>query len=211
MGLNIVIFGASGATGQQLVKQALSYGYRVTAFVRNAAKIACTHEHLSVVTGNLTDAAMLEEVIKNQDAVFSALGASSPFKYDQTVTNGIRNIIETMVMHNTRRLIYLSFAGVKQSRSKAGFLVQHIAPKLLPAEINGHEIRERMITQSPLQWVIVRPPTLTNGKHTRQFRCGEEIHAKKFPVVISRADVADFMLRQLTDDSFLMKKPLIMH
>lgn len=68
-----------------------------------------------------------------------------------------------------------------------------------------------MIKQSQLKWTIVRTPTLPNGKHIAQFRSGEDITSKGFTVTISRADVADFMLRQLTDNNFLRKILSVMY
>jgi len=209
--MNILIYGASGATGQELVKQALEQGHVVTAFVRNPQKLAITHSNLKVFQGDVINYQLVEEAIRGKDAVLSALGASSPFKYDKSVVDGAGNIIKAMEANNVNRLIYMSFVGVKESRNTAGFVIKYIAPKLLSTEVAGHEARENMIRQSKLQWTIVRAPTLTNGYHRAHFRSGENISSKGFTVTISRADVADFMLRQLTDNTFLRKAPSVMY
>lgn len=209
--MNILIYGASGATGHELVKQGLAQGHVVTAFVRNPSKLKVQHQNLKIVEGNVSNFQIVEKSVKGQDAVLSALGASSPFKYDQSVVEGAGNIIRAMESNNISRFIYMSFVGVKESRANAGFVIKYIAPKLLSTEIAGHEARENMIKQSQLQWTIVRAPTLTNGKHFAQFRSGENISSNGFTVTISRADVADFMLRQLTDNNFLRKSPRIMY
>lgn len=209
--MNILIYGASGATGHELVKQALEQGHNVTAFVRNPSKLKIKHDNLKVIQGDVINYQLVEEAIKGKDAVLSALGASSPFKYDRSIVDGASNIIKAMETNNVSRFIYMSFVGVKESRNTAGFVIKHIAPKLLSSEVAGHEARENMIKQSKLKWTIVRPPTLTNGKHLGKFRSGEEISSKGFTVTISRADVADFMLRQLTDSIFLGKTPSVMY
>lgn len=209
--MNILIFGASGATGQELVKQALALGHLATAFVRNPSKLKIKHNNLKVIQGDVINYQLVEEAVKGQVALLSALGASSPFKYDQSISDGIGNIIKAMETNGVSRFIYMSFVGVKESRNTAGFVIKYIAPKLLSSEVAGHEAREKMIKQSQLKWTIVRAPTLTNGKHLTQFRSGEEISSKGFIVTISRADVADFMLRQLTDNTFLRKTPSIMY
>jgi putative NADH-flavin reductase len=209
--MKILIFGASGATGHELVKQALMQGHVVTAFVRSLSKLAITHPNLEVFHGDVGNYLLVEKAVRNQDAVISALGASNPFKYDQSVVDGIGNIIRAMEKNGISRFIYMSFAGVSDSRNNAGFVIKYIAPKILGAEITGHEAREDMIGQSHLKWIIVRPPTLTNGKHRAQFRSGENISSKGFIVTISRADVADFMLRQLTDNHFSRKKPMVFY
>lgn len=209
--MKILVFGASGKTGHKLVQQGLLQGHHVTAFVRNPSKLKITNDKLKVIQGDVINYQMVEEAVKGQDAVLSALGASSAFKYDQSVVDGVGNIIKAMQTHGISRFIYMSFIGVKESRNTAGFVIKHIAPKLLSTEIAGHEARENMIKQSQLQWTIVRPPTLTNGKHMGQYRSGEYITTKGFIVTISRADVADFMLKQVNDRAFLYKRVRVMY
>ena len=209
--MKILIFGASGATGHELVNQALTQGHIVTAFIRNPSKLKIKHDNLIVIQGDVIHYPLVENAVKGQDAVLSALGASSPFKYDQSVVDGANNIIKAMETNNISRFIYMSFVGVKESRHTAGFVIKYIAPKLLSTEVAGHESREKLIKQSQLKWTIVRAPTLSNGKHIAQFRSGEEISSKGFTVMISRADVADFMLRQLTDTTFIRRTPSVMY
>ncbi|MEO5581652.1 MAG: SDR family oxidoreductase [Saprospiraceae bacterium] len=209
--MNIIIFGASGATGHELVNQALTQGHFVTAFVRNPAKLNIVHHHLKIIEGDIIHYPIVEAAIKGQDAVISSLGAASPFKFDQTVVDGVQNIIKAMEKTRISRFIYLSFVGVKESRNTAGFVIKYIAPRLLSTEIAGHEKREKMIKQSSLEWTIIRAPTLTNGKHLRQFRSGEGISSKGFTVIISRADVADFMLQQFESNNFIRKSPSVMY
>jgi putative NADH-flavin reductase len=68
-----------------------------------------------------------------------------------------------------------------------------------------------MIQQSHLDWVIVRPPLLSNGPRTGVYRAGGHLEARAVIPTISRADVADFMLRQLTDDKYLCQTPSLMY
>jgi putative NADH-flavin reductase len=209
--MKILIYGASGATGHELVTQALEQGHHVTAFVRNPSKLKINHDKLKVIQGDVTNYPLVEGSVKGQDAVLSALGAASPFTFDQSVVDGVNNIIKAMESNGVSRFIYLSFVGVKESRNTAGFVIKYIAPRLLSTEIAGHEARERMIKKSQLIWTIVRAPTLSNGKHMAKLRSGEGITSKGFTVFISRADVADFMLQQVTDNYFLRKAPSIMY
>lgn len=209
--MKILIFGASGRTGQELVKLALEQGYSVTAFVRNPSKLRIAHPNLMLVKGDIANYQLLENSIKEHDAVLSALGASSPFKFDQSVVDGMANIIRAMEAKGTFRLIYMSAILVAETRKRAGFFIRYIAPRILKTEIAGHEAREDMIMQSKLQWTIVRPVTLTNRKPSGKFRSGESISSSGFTAVISRADVADFMLRQLSDHGFVRKSPSVMY
>lgn len=209
--MNILIFGATGATGKELVKQALEQGHTVTAFMRTPAKLKITHHNLKLVKGDLADLSSVEDAVKGQDAVLSALGASSPFRYDQSVVDGVRNIIKTMGQSAVKRFIYLSFAGVRESRKQGGFLIRYIAPMLLKTEISGHEAREKMLRHSSLAWTIVRAVTLTNGVKIGAYRSGEGISSNSFTATISRADVAHFMLKQMNDNRFERKAATIMY
>ena len=209
--MNIIIFGASGATGHQLVKQALAQGHMITAFVRNAVRLKIRHHHLNIIEGDVIDYHLVELAIRDKDAVLSALGASSPFRYDPSIVTGVSNILRAMAKNSVKRFVYLSFAGVRESRHQAGLMIKYFTPRILQTEIAGHEERENMIRQSGLQWTIVRPPTLTNGKRRTNFRSGENIKTKGFITTISRADVAEFMLSQLKVNTFLRKAPLVMY
>ena len=114
--MNILIFGASGATGHELVQKALAQGHIVTAFVRNPAKLIIRHDKLRLMEGDVKDYASVENAVKGQEATLSALGASSPFKLDLTVIDGVKNIIKAMEQADVWRFIYLSFLGVRESR-----------------------------------------------------------------------------------------------
>jgi putative NADH-flavin reductase len=204
--MKILVFGATGKTGQHLISQALDKEYLVTAFARHPEKIKMQHPNLKILQGNVTDYEKVKEAIKGKDAVLSALGASSPFKFDQAVVDGAANIIRAMQAEQVSRLIYMSFIGVQESRNAGGFVIKHIAPRLLSTEIKGHEAREKMIQESPLAWTIIRAVTLTNGNHTGNYKSGEEIMTKGFTATISRADVAELMLHMLDDKNSVYKK-----
>ena len=209
--MKILIFGASGKTGHELVKQALAQGHLVSAFVRTPSKLKITHDHLRIIQGDATNYQLVEEAVKGHDAVFSTLGAASPFKYDQSVVDGLGNIVKAMEQTKMSRFIYMSAINVRESRRNAGQLVRILGTTLLRTETAGHEAREKIIRQSGLQWTMVRSATLTNGNHKAVYRNGEDIKAKGITAGISRADVADFMLRQLADDSFVRKTPMVMY
>lgn len=208
--MKILIFGASGKTGRHLVSQALERGHCVTAFVRDPEKLSIRHEKLRVIKGDVADYSKTEEAIKDHQVVLSALGAQSPFKYDPVVVQGMNNIIRAMESNGVKRLIYLSFIGVKESRKDGGFMIRYIAPRLLKNEIAGHEAREIMIRKSKLDWTIVKAPKLTNGIAGKNYRNGLHLKANSFVASLSRADVADFMLQQITNGSYIGLSPRIM-
>ena len=209
--MRLLIFGASGKTGQHLVSQALEQGHVVTAFARTPAKIKFQHQNLNVVQGDIADYSLVETAVKGQDVVLSALGAASPFKFDPVVVDGVGNIIKAMEANNVSRFIYLSFIGVGDGRRDAGFVIRNIAPKLLKAEIEGHRQRETMIERSTLNWIIVHAPTLSSGQKKTIYRNGVDISSKGFVVSMSRADVADFMLKQVHDNYYLHSRARVMY
>lgn len=208
--MKILIYGATGATGREIVKRALSQGHDVTAFVRNPQKLGISSPNLTMVRGDLHDKQLIAQTTEGQDAVMSALGASSMFTYDQAVVTGIQNIVDAMETKSISRFVYLSFAGVSESRHQAGLIIRYVAPRLLSTEIARHEDSEKQITRSNLQWTIVRASTLSNGKPRGYFRAGEHIFTTGVVTIIPRGDVADFMIHQLTDRSFIRQKPLIL-
>ena len=209
--MKLLIFGASGATGHELVKQSLSLGYSVTAFVRDPSRLKINHKDLKVISGNITSTVDLAGAIKGHDVVLSALGAKDPFKFDPIVVDGVGKIIKVMEELGVLRFIYLSFIGTGEGRMHGGLVIRHVASRILKSEIAGHEAREKMIRASKLNWTIVHAPTLTNGKKKGAYRTGENLHSNSFVVTTSRADVADFMLSQCVDLTFNHKAVRIMY
>jgi putative NADH-flavin reductase len=209
--MKLLIFGASGATGHELVKQSLSLGHSVTAFVRDPSRLKINHNDLKVIRGSITSTVDLAGAIKGQDVVLSALGAENPFKFDAVVVNGVGKIIKVIEELGVPRFIYLSFIGVGEGRMHGGFVIRHVASRILKTEIAGHDAREKMIRESNLNWTIVHAPTLTNGKKKGAYRSGENLSSNSFVVTISRADVADFMLSQCVDLTFKRRVVRIMY
>jgi putative NADH-flavin reductase len=202
--MNLLIFGATGETGRELVKQALEQGHTVTGFSRHADQLKEDFPKAQVIQADVANMASVEKAVQGQDAVLSALGSSS-LKRNPALTKGVENIVQAMERHHVRRLVYQSSLGVGDSRERVGFLIRYIIiPLVLRNAIADHEDKERIIKQSNLDWVIVRPAGLRNEPLTGEYRAGEDI---QFGARISRADVADFMLKQLTDDTYLKKTP----
>lgn len=209
--MNLLIVGASGATGQELVKQALSNGFTVTAFVRTPQKLPITHRNLNVVQGDVGDYYSVERAVKNQDVVLSALGVSQTLKNDPVVVEGVKNILTAMQRFGVQRLVYLSFLAVGKGRQDAGFVLKTIVSRIVRNEIDDHQEKERLIRASPLRWTIVSPPTLTNGRRKGVYRMGEGLKAQSILPMVARADVADCMLRQVANEDFIGKTVRIMY
>jgi putative NADH-flavin reductase len=205
--MKIAIFGSTGGTGKELVKQGLELGYAVTAFARTPAKLdEFKHENLKIIQGDVFNYEEVEKTIIGQDAVISALG-NPTLKVDTTTSEGTRNIVKAMQAAGIKRFICETSLGVGDSYEQAGFFfTKIIIPTLLKNAIADKEIQEQIIHESDLDWTIVRPGGLHNKPKTSQYRHGID---KSISGRISRADVAEFMLKQINSDEYLRKTPAI--
>ena len=207
--MKLLIFGSTGGTGRELLTQALEQSHQVTAHARNPAKLDdIKHANLQVVRGNVLDPASVESAVAGQEAVLSTIGAGAV--RTTLRENGTRNIIEAMEKTGVKRLISQSSLGVGDSRANLPFFTKYIIVSVfLRHAFADHERQEAIIKQSSLDWIIVRPPHLTDGSGTGNYRHGFPTTVKRIQGKISRADVADFMLKQLTDDTYLHQTPWV--
>ncbi len=205
--MKIIIFGATGGTGRKFAEQALEQGHIVTAFARNPAKLDVKNANLQIVQGDVMDSAAVGQAVQGQDAVLSAIGAPSSSK-EPVRSEGTRNIIRSMEKAGIQRFISLSTLGVGDSREMLPFLYKYIlVPLFLRHAFADHEIQENYIKGSRLDWTIIRPAALTDGNRTGAYRHGFPISEKNLKLKISRADVADFMLKQLAEAAYVHKTP----
>ena len=202
--MKLVIFGASGGTGRCLVEQALEAGYQVTAFVRNPSASPRSYGNLKVVKGDVLDAAAVDAAIADQDAVLVALGVGR--SGGTVLSQGTLNIVNAMRKHEVKRLVVESSYGVAESFGEASFTCRFLLNRLLKATYADKAKQEEIIRRSGLEWVIVRPPRLTNGFGTRNYRIGEHVRLGVRHSV-SRSDVANFMLQMTRDSAWLSKAP----
>jgi putative NADH-flavin reductase len=162
----------------------------------------------------------VEEAVEGSEAVISALGGepsnplhpTRPGDPDGPGSNGLRNIVPAMEAHSIKRLICQTAWGAGDSKENAdlpgSFFLRVLLPPLLRDDYADKERAEELLRGSDLDWVIVRPMILTNGHWTGNYRVGENLSPGRRPY-ISRADVADFLTRQLTGDDFIRKTPAI--
>jgi len=209
--VNVLVFGASGATGREVVRRALDRGHAVRAFVRDPGKFGIRHASLALAVGDATEYASVERGVRDVDAVACALGSGNSLGSHPALTDGVRNIIRAMEHAGVPRFVYLSMLGVAGSGRQLGLVDRYIVlPLLLRNVMNDHAREEALIKRSALDWVIVRPPRLTNGPYTGRYRSGEGVREKSLLASISRADVADFMVKQLTDDRHVHETPAVL-
>lgn len=201
--MDITIFGASGRTGSSLLEEALQRGYHVTAYVRNASRIAKRHPHLQIVEGSLEDTDLLLKVVSGRHAVISALGVSKVLRNDPAVVTGIRNIARAIGKQSVTRFIYQSAFLVEAKSGEFSFFASNILRQIISNELHDHKIKENLIRENVRNYTIVRPVRLTNEPFTGTIKHGPSITSKEFLPAISRADVAHFMIDQLTDKKYM--------
>jgi len=203
--VKLAIFGSTGSMGHQLVVQALEQGHTVTAFARNPAKLEIEHANLTVVQGDALDSESVEKAVDGQDAVLCALGAGAK---GTIRSEGTRSIVRAMEKAGVSRLVCLSTLGVGNSRANLSFFWKHIMfGLLLRRAYVDHVSQEDCVKESRLDWTIVRPGAFTDGNRTGVYRHGFPSTDRTIKGKISRADVADFMLKQLADRTYLHETP----
>jgi putative NADH-flavin reductase len=197
--MKLLLFGATGGTGIQVLLQALEQGHYVTAIVRNPAKIAIQSEKLNILQGDVLTS-NLDLAFVEQDAVICCLGAPAN-KAGTLRSKGTQNIIDAMKKANISRLICQTSLGYDDSKEVLNctsfFFKKIIVPFVLKSTFSEHLLQEKAIKQSGLNWTIVRPGNLTNGKRTGNYKSDFPYSDTKLKVKISRADVAHLLLKQL--------------
>jgi putative NADH-flavin reductase len=202
--MKIAIFGATGRTGLLTVYQALDKGHIVTAFARNPAKLAITHANIRVIQGDILDYSKVKAAVEGQDAVISVLGVESR-KPTTVLSEGTKNILQAMSEYHVDRFICMSSAGILGN--DAGFIFGKIIIPLLLREVFKDKIRQMKIIQdSSVDWVIIRPTGLTDSPKTGKYKILPDAPESR---TVPRADVADFMLKLLTDKHYDRQMPAI--
>ncbi len=204
--MKVVVFGASGMTGKEIVGQALAKGHVVTAFVRDPSKLIIEHENLSmgdrlhVVSGDVFDFSAVKQAVQGQEAVICSLGSASLAK--TTVrSQGMANIVRAMEAEHVDRLIVVSAMGTGESWSSLSFTNKLFYATLLRSSRQDHEAQEMVVKKSNLAWTILRPSGLTNGALTGNYAIGENIKGESSR--IARADVAQAIMKALDEKAFV--------
>jgi len=219
--MRVVIFGPTGGTGRRVVERAIAEGHEVTAFVRNPSKLNARHSRLRVVVGDAFDPEKVREAVAGNEAVICVLGSRQPSNplhprrpgdpYG-VASAGSANIVAAMEEHGLRRLVCQSAWGVGESKQNpdfaGAFFMKVLVPPLLRDEYADKEAQEETVRGSDLDWILVRPMILTNGPWTNDYRVDADLKPGRRPY-ISRADAADFLMRQLTQDTYLRQTPSI--
>jgi putative NADH-flavin reductase len=207
----ILVIGASRGIGLETIRAALAAGHDVRALARNAGRISNVHPNLVKIDGDATDATLIGQAVAGTQAVIQTLGFHNYVAREPVTlfSRSTRALIPAMQEAGCRRLIAVTGLGAGDSRGIGNpIYTMLLFPLLLSRIYEDKDVQETMIRTSGLDWTIVRPGVLTNGAATGKYRVLTE--KSQWGVgSISRADVARFLVSQITDQSLIGKTPLI--
>ncbi|MEM7031285.1 MAG: SDR family oxidoreductase [Chloroflexota bacterium] len=195
--MKVIIFGATGKTGQHTWQQALEQGHEVTVFVRSPHKIVSDDPKLNIVQGDVFDAESIRNAVEGHDAAIICLG-STGLGDKTTLTTGTKNVVDGLASHNGGRLIVLSAAGVAESWAQIGWLSRILFKTMLRNIFADHHTQEAVVKESALDWTIVRAAILKDNPGTGKYTASNEAKTGN----INRADLSHFLVEQLIDTTF---------
>lgn len=200
--MKVLVVGAAGKTGRAVVEQAVKAGHDVTAFAHTDEGYDVTG--VEVRTGDASDATVMEAAVMGQDAVIDTVGGKTPYRHTTLETSVATAIVAAMQRHGARRLIVTSAVGVGDSMANIPFSTKVVVRTFLRGSTADKARMESAVRGSGLDWVITRPAILNEKPATgdvRVFSSGSRDMAQ----AITRADLAAFLVAQLTSDEHLRK------
>jgi putative NADH-flavin reductase len=211
--MKLVIFGATGFSGQAIMKLALSKGIQVTVLVRNKSAITIQNENLTVIQGNVLDSNDVKKALEHQDAVIQCLGVGGKGDGKPTtfISDATKIIVEEMEKQQIKRLIAMSNVGAGNSLAfQPWFFTKIILPyfmKWLKVIIDDKNRMEPIIMNSELDWTIVRCPNIVDkpAKGT----CNATLDGKGLKLSITLPDLSKFMVDQLKETAFIKQAPSV--
>ena len=204
---NILVFGASGGTGLEVVEQALEAGHKVSAVLRHPDKFPIRHEQLRIIKGDVLNSITYENTFFGMDVVISCLGTRNR---EATVvySQGVTNILQAMQKVGMDRIICLSAGAVEIAPNTSflmKFLIKNILQKLFKYSYADMLLMEGILHGSNLNWTVIRPPRLLNGDRTGKYRTSiNEIIPNMSS--LNRADLADYIIHHLDDEKTFKSK-----
>jgi len=204
--MKVVVFGATGRVGKEVVDECLRRGYEVIAFTRKS--IIQPQKNLSVIIGDALNPDAVDKAIQGADAVIIALGIKPSEKRD-VISAATANIISAMLHYKVKRLVCLSAYGVGESLREVPLISRLAFTTYLGRIFKDKYRQQQLIEASNLDWIIVRPTYFTKGPARGNLLVGEKLKPKGLIATISIKDVAKFMVDQLNNNEWVGKKVAI--
>lgn len=207
--MQIVVIGASGRTGNHILRQAVGMGYDVTAFVRHPNRLALSHERLRVMVGDAQDTYSVERALRYGDAVINVVSPQFDAAPKEHVRS-LQHIIAAMHKKSIRRLITVHHSHVRLPNQRSGFgaqLSRILARPYSPKALKADQAAVEHIYASGLDWTMVLAHQLTDDPFNGQYHISTDY--QRINARISRANLADFLLRIAFNGSHIQQIPLI--
>jgi len=204
--MNVLVIGATGQTGRLVVDELIKRGHAVTAYARTPSKVDRHDGQVAVAEGDARDQAALQQAISGHDAVVAAFGPRS-FKKDDLQTVFFQNLVNAMPAAGVNRLVALSAWGSGTSVGESPWFFRVLHKTMLRNVFVDKANGEQAILESNLNYTLVRPGVLGNGKAQGNIKAS--LKGEGLRPFINRADVANFMVDQITDSTWERQAPLI--
>lgn len=209
--MKVFLFGATSPTGKIVLENLLAENHTVTALVRNPESITTQHPNLKLLKGDVFNPFTFAEQIKGNDLVISILGIGSSNKPTTIYSKGGQNILDAMRKAGIKKLITVTSGGVQKDDPviQKSFFYKYFGLWYLRHIYQDMTVWENILEQAKdMDWICVRPTYLRNGKLTQKYRVNKTYSPTK-GWKISRADLADFITKQVTSNEFIHEKPVI--
>ena len=207
--MKIALLGATGGTGQEILKQGLALGHTIRVLVRSPEKVETEHERLEVIRADVMkeSAEALAEKLGSSDVVISSLGTGTNLGITRLYSEGTERVASAMKRAGIERLIAVSSTGTDPTNHEPWWYLWFVRRLLINVYVDQARMEQDLMV-SDLDWIIVRPSQLTNGEKTGEYRVAPR-HNPEGGVRISRADVAHFILDQLGKDTYSRQTPAL--
>ena len=210
--MRVLIIGASKGIGLETTRQALDAGHHVRALARSATTIAISNPSLEKMRGNALKTEDVETALVGVDVVIQTLGVGlgDLFQPVHLFSDATRVLIEAMRSQGVKRLICVTGFGAGDSRASISCLQRLPFQIVFGRAYDDKSLQEKMIKENELDWTIARPGVLTNGPQTSNYQILSEATQWRNGI-ISRADVAEFLVRQIGDQTYIRKTPVLIN
>ncbi len=211
--MNVLLLGATGFSGKEVLKKLLHDGHQVTAITRNQHSLLLKHNNLLIIEGDILNADLINTALKNQDAVINCLGIGGKGngKPNNLISNATKILVYAMEIQNVKRIIAMSNVGAGNSRQHQPWVFNRIIlpyfMKWLKVIIDDKNIMEKIIMNSKLDWTIIRLPNIIDKKPKRTIT--DSINGKGLKMSITNIDLAHFLANQLNTNKWMHKAPSV--
>jgi putative NADH-flavin reductase len=208
--MKILVLGATGGTGRQIVEQGIARGHKITALIRDAARQDAFPDHVHTIAGDALDRDAVDRAVAGQDDVIYALGTKQT---GQTTffSESTQLVLQSMEKHGVRRLVCITGIGAGETRGHGGLVYDRLIFPFFTRKIYEDKDRqEALVRRSSVDWVLVRPAVFREGAAKGELQVVTDVNGVTL-TRIARHEVARFVLDQLESNQYLRKAPFIGH